>query len=285
MPNSPERIQQLPYLGLGLRLRKEYIPLVLQEQVPVDWFEIISEGYLGASEEQLQQLDQICAKYPIVMHGISLGIGSPWPLDEEYLQQLKVLVDRVNPLWISDHLCWGGADDTQGQLLPLPYSEEMLEHVVPRIQQVQAIFDRQILLENVPSEVIDPKTDMPEADFIREVAISSNSLILLDIENLHTTSVSQGINASDYLSHLPADRVQQIHLAGATLLCEAEEEADEEAEKDPVWQLYLEALKLFGPTTTMIERLDTIPSFAQMVTEVKKARCALSKHFPDLPQP
>ena len=273
--------EKLPDLGLGLRLRKEYIPQILEDEAPIDWFEIISECYLDASEEKLRELDQVRERHPIVMHGISMGIGSPWPIDTQYLEQIKKLVDRVKPVWISDHLCWGGADDVQGQLLPLPYSYEMIEHVIPRILQVQNYLGCHMLLENVPSEEIDPKTEMPEADFVREVAVSANSLILLDIENLHTTSMNQGIDPMNYLNQLPIERVQQIHLAGATALCEPDDDEESDTAQDPVWKLYLEALNLFGPTSTMIERLDTIPPFSEMVCEVKKARCALSRLFPD----
>ncbi|MCG8426712.1 MAG: DUF692 domain-containing protein, partial [Chromatiales bacterium] len=207
----------------------------------------------------------------------------PWPLDQAYLDQLKKLIDRINPVWISDHLCWDGADDVQGQLLPVPYTEEMLDHIVPRIEQIQEFLGRQILLENVPLEKIDPKTEMPEADFVKEVAARSDSMILLDIGSLHTTSVNQNADPLDYIARLPAERVQQIHLTGATILCNATEATDQHT-PDPIWQLFLKAIAQFGPTTTMIERLDTIPPLSEMVREIEKARCALDSQFPQWQQ-
>jgi len=265
---------KLPFLGFGLRLRKEYIDAVLQDHPDVEWFEIISESFLDQGEEELQALERIRGHYPLVMHGLSMAIGSPWPLDQAYLKKLKVMIDRIQPEWVSDHLCWSGADDVQGSLLPLPYSSEMLEHLVARIDQVQESLGRPILLENVPAECTGCRHEIPEAEFIREVAGRSGSLILIDIENLHSSSVNQGFDTGEYLSTLPADRVQQIHLLGATALCEPG--TDTPQAPDPIWALYLQALTRFGPVSTMVERVDTIPPLEEMVAEAAKARCGAS---------
>lgn len=262
----------MPYLGFGLRLRKEYLLPVLQEAPAIDWFEAITESYLD-DEASLGQLERIRRDYPLVLHGISLAIGSPWPLDQTYLERVQSMIRRLDPAWVSDHLCWSGADDTQGDLLPLPYSRDMLEHLIPRILQVQETIGRRILLENVPLERLDAEPEIPEAEFIAEVAERSDSLILLDIANLHTTGVSQGIDTAAYLRQLPAERVQQIHLAGAVALCEPEIDQSE-VESDPVWELYTQALDLLGPVSTMIERVDTIPPLDEMVEELSIARCA-----------
>lgn len=276
MTNSPTKT--LPYLGFGLRLRKEYIQPVLQQRPDVDWFEIISEGYLDDNGSVLSALDEITESYPVVMHGLSLSIGSPWPLDLEYLERLKQLADRIEPAWISDHLCWSGADDLQGQLLPVPYSIETLEHIVTRVKRTQDLLGRRILLENVPMEQ-NKAVEIPESEFISEIAEQSDSLILIDISNLHASSVNQGFDPIAYLSSLPEERVQQIHLAGAVALCgnENEEEVVENS-IDPVWKLYTAALDRFGPVSTMIEREDTIPCLEGMVSEVQKARCS-AKHY------
>jgi len=262
----------MPYLGFGLRLRKEYLTPVLRQVPAVDWFEIIPENYLddAASIDRLLQIRQ---HYPLVLHGMSLAIGSPWPLDLTYLDRLQTLLAQIDPAWVSDHLCWSGADDVQGNLLPLPYSHDMLEHLVPRIQQVQEILGRQILLENVPMDQIGEEPEIPEAEFIAEVAERSDSLILLDIANLHASGINRGIDTDAYLERLPAKRVQQIHLAGAVALCEPENDKGD-VESDPVWDVYTRTLDLLGPVSTMIERVDTIPSLDELVQELAIARCA-----------
>lgn len=264
---------RFPYLGFGLRLRREYVPEVLSRRPDVGWFEIISENYMDVEPEALGQLDGIRAHYPVTMHGISLAIGSPWPLDMGYLERLKKLIDRIDPAWVSDHLCWSGADDTQGRMLPLPYSQDTLEHVVPRILEVQDYLGRRILLENVPLERDRMSQEFHEAEFLGEVARRSDSLILLDISNLHTTCVNQGLDPDDYLNLLPENRVQQIHLAGAMQLCEPEV-CDIESIKDPIWECYGNTLSRFGPVSTMIERIDCIPSLEDMVGQLHKARRA-----------
>ena len=263
----------LPFLGFGLRLRREYVSSALSGQPDVDWFEIISENHMDDSGDDLDDLLKIRADYPLVMHGISLGIGSPWPLDRGYIQKLKALIDRVRPAWISDHLCWRGADDMHGSLLPLPYSEEMLEHVVARIQRVQDMLGGRILLENVPPERFDGRPEIPEADFLTEVASRSGSLILVDVSNLLNSTLNTGISADDYLGKLSPSHVQQIHLSGAIALCDSTGEHSG-ASGDPIWSLYTRILEKFGAVSTMIEREDTIAPLNEMVQEVSKARCS-----------
>ena len=265
----------LPYLGFGLRLRTEYMPQVLSERPDVDWFEIISENHLEAQGGQLDRLLAVRASYPLVMHGISLGIGSPWPLDRGYLGKLKRLIELVEPAWISDHLCWRGADEMHGSLLPLPYSPEMLDHVVTRIQRVQEMLGQRILLENVPAEGLDRAQGIPEAEFITEVARRSDSLVLIDVSNLLSSIRTSAIDADEYLSALSPAHIQQIHLGGAVALCGPGAE-QAVAEEDPVWSLYVRILEMFGPVSTMIEREDTIAPLEEMVQEVSKARCSAS---------
>lgn len=258
--------------GFGLRLRREYLASALQNLPDVDWFEIIPENFIDGDPALLAQLQQLAEHYPITLHGVSLGIGSPWPLDWEYLRRLKQLIDHLAPLWFSDHICWRGADEAQGRLLPLPYSTDTLEHVVGRIKQVQDFLDCRVLLENVPSARARAATEMPEAEFISRVADQSDSLVLVDIANLHASSVSQGFDPRHFLKQLPADRVRQIHLVGATILCDHQETME-----DPIWELYLSALQRFGRLATLIERLDTIASLEEMVQELHIARCAVNQ--------
>jgi uncharacterized protein (UPF0276 family) len=276
MSRRKQTESRLRYLGFGLRLRREYLFSLLRDRPAVDWFEVISECYLEADESSLKQLDELRRYYPIVMHGTSLAVGSPWQLDHVYLQKLRRLIERIEPEWISDHLCWSGADDTQGQLLPLPYTRDALDHVIQRVRQVQDLLGRRILLENVPGEPADPPSEIPEAEFLTEVAEASDSLILIDISNLHASSVNQGFDPRVYLEQIPEDRVQQIHLAGAITLCHPQQDPAQES-ADPIWELYTAALERFGPVSTMIERVDTIPSLSEMVKEVDLARCAAQR--------
>ncbi len=263
---------RLPYLGFGLRLRREYVSQVIHERPPVDWFEVISESCLDSDGTDVRQLEIIRTDYPLVFHGISLAVGSPWPLNFDYLKRLKKIIDILDPAWISDHLCWSGADDVQGCMLPLPYTEDTLEHLVPRICEVQDFLGRKILLENVPMDRCGGKHQIAEAEFIREVANRSDSLILLDVANLHTTSLNSSTTPSNYLAQLPIERIQQIHLAGAITLCSEQEQNHPEA--DPLWELYASLLDLLGPISTMVERMDSIPPLGIMLTELEKARHA-----------
>ncbi len=273
MAGGNEKTGHMPYLGFGLRLRREYLDRALETHPPVDWLEVVPESWFDGDDRLLRKLDRLREHYPMVLHGISLAIGSPWPIDLDYIRRLQQLIDRLQPAWISDHLCWSGADDLQGRLLPLPYSEETLNHVIERTRQVQELLERQILLENVPLERPAGGSSMPEAEFIAAVAEGSDSLILLDIANLHTTSLSQGFDPLAYLLRLPQSRLQQIHLAGATALCGSDDPAEARM-TDPLWELYQGALEHFGPVTTLIERVDTIPPLAEMAREVDKARCS-----------
>lgn len=268
-----------PCPGYGLRLRTEYLEPILSTRPELDCIEVISENYLGADEQALRRLDQLKERYPLILHGISLAIGSPWPLDQHYLDGLKTLIERIDPIWISDHLSWRGADDQQGQLLPMPYSEEALEHLVNRVNQVQSFLGRQILLENVPMEQ-DGQPEIPEAEFIREVAERSDSLVLVDIGNLLTSSLNQGFDTGDYINRLPRERVQQIHLPDISFQPDPTDECDAPPHLiDPIWQLYTRTLDHLGRVTTVIEREDTIPTLAGMLCDIKKVRKAVDRYL------
>jgi uncharacterized protein (UPF0276 family) len=269
------------YLGYGLRLRTEYLETLLNDRPALDCIEVISENYLDADEATLHQLDELRSHYPVMLHGLSLSIGSPWPLDQGYLDRLKRLTERIDPAWISDHLCWRGADDEQGQLLPLPYTEETLEHVVARINRVQSFLGRRILLENVPLEQ-DNHQEIPEADFIREVAERSDSLILIDIGNLLSSSLNQEFSASDYIGQLPIGQVRQIHLPDISFQPPTDEGCDAPPHLiDPIWKLYTELLDRFGRVTTIIEREDTIPTLSGTLCDIEKVRGAVGKYLGD----
>jgi uncharacterized protein (UPF0276 family) len=204
---------------------------------------------------------------------VSLSIGSTAPLDLEYLRQVKALAQRLEPEWVSDHLCWTGvAGRNMHDLLPLPYTEEALAHVVARIRQVQEVLGRRILMENVSSYVGFGQSGLTEWEFLREVAERADCLILLDVNNIYVSSVNNEFDALTYLRAIPAGRVQQIHLAGHENHGDYLIDTHDHPVPDPVWDLYAAALRHVGPVATMIERDDNIPPLAELIAELDQAR-------------
>lgn len=262
-----------PHLGFGLGLRSEHYLDLIEHEHNVDWLEILSENYMIAGGKPLYYLDKIAERYPLVMHGVSLSIGSVDPLNQNYLQDLKKLTQRVKPKWISDHLCWTG---TQGinlhDLMPLPYTEEALTHLVARITHVQDFLGQRILLENVSSYLTYQHSTISEWEFLRAVSQQSDCLILLDINNIHVSAHNHGFDPLTYLAAMPADRVQQIHLAGHLNKGDYSIDTHDHEIIDSVWDLYAETVKRFGHISTMIERDDDIPPLNTLLTELQKAR-------------
>lgn len=268
----------LSNLGFGLGLRTEHYESVLADEPKVDWFEILSENYMVPGGKPLYYLDQIKERYPLVMHGVSMSIGSVEPLDMTYLRQLKQLADRVNPKWISDHLCWTGVHGKNlHDLLPLPYTEETIKHVVSRIVQVQDYLGRQILIENVSSYASYTDSSMSEWAFITEIANRADCLLLFDVNNIYVSSVNHQFDAKDFINGVPADRVQQIHLAGHEDHGDYIIDTHDAPVIDAVWDLYEYAIKRFGPVSTMIERDDKIPPLAELVAELERAKTIASR--------
>lgn len=262
-----------PYLGYGLGLRKEHYTTILDEQPAVDWFEILSENYMVDGGKPLYYLDRIREQYPMVMHGVSLSIGGTDPLDKTYLNRLKALAQRVQPAWISDHLCWTGVHGTNlHDLMPLPYTEETVRHVADRVSQVQEYLGRQILLENVSSYVAFKDSEFTEWEFLREVAEQADCLILLDINNIHVSAFNHNLNPYDYLAAIPSERVYQFHLAGHTHEGDMIIDTHDHPIVDPVWELYAAAVRRFGHVSTMIERDDNIPPLSDLLSELAQAR-------------
>jgi len=271
-------MQKPPYLGFGLGLRTDHYHDILSQKPAIDWFEIISEDYMVSGGNPLYFLDRIHEIYPIVMHGVSLSIGTFDPLDKDYLTELKKLADRVNPVWISDHLCWTGNQGVNlHDLLPLPYTEEALQHVVSRIKQVQDFLGRQILIENVSSYISYRHSVMTEWEFLNRVAEESECLLLFDINNIYVSSFNHQFDPMDYINGVPAKRIQQFHLAGHLNLGTHIVDTHDHAIIDPVWELYAKALQKFGPISTMIERDANIPPLADLLTELDQARAIAKK--------
>jgi uncharacterized protein len=267
-----------PHLGFGLGLRVDHYEEILGGSPPVDWFEVLTENYLVPGGKPLSYLMRMRERYPLAMHGVSLSIGSSAPLDREYLRQLKALAVRLEPAWISDHLCWTGvAGRNTHDLLPLPYTEEALEHVAARVRAVQDFLGRRILIENVSSYVEFCDSQLTEWEFLNEIATRADCLILLDVNNIYVSSVNHEFEPHDYLAGVPAARVQQIHLAGHENHGDYLIDTHDHPVPDPVWALYAQALRRFGPVSTMIERDAHIPPLQELVAELEQARALATR--------
>ena len=259
--------------GFGLGLRPVHYPDFLNKAQPVDWLEIISENYMVKGGLPLDHLNKIMAKYPLAMHGVSLSIGSTDGLDKDYLKELKLLADHVQPMWISDHLCWTGVQGRNAHdLLPLPYSEEALKLVVKHVSQVQEMLGRRILLENVSSYLDYQSSEMSEWVFLKEVCEQADCLLLLDVNNIYVSSINHDFSATAFLDHLPIERVQQIHLAGHNDHGDYIVDTHDHPVAEPVWDLYRYTCKRFGEVATMIERDGNIPVLGELIAELERAR-------------
>lgn len=259
--------------GFGLGLRAKHYTDFLQAPQPLDWLEIISENYMVPGGKPMAMLDAILERYPVAMHGVSLSIGSTDGLDKNYLGDLKKLANHANPLWISDHLCWTGVQGLNSHdLLPLPYSEEALRLVVRHVEQVQEALGQRMLLENVSSYLEYQSSEMSEWEFLRLVAEQADCLLLLDVNNIYVSSINHGFDATEFLDHLPVNRVQQIHLAGHSDHGDYIVDTHDHPVAKPVWDLYRHACARFGEVATMIERDDDIPELEELIAELNHAR-------------
>jgi uncharacterized protein (UPF0276 family) len=271
-----------PALGFGLGLRVDHYDAILAERPAVDWFEVLTENYLVPGGKPLDYLMRFRERYPLAMHGVSMSIGSTAPLDRDYLRQVKALAARVEPEWISDHLCWTGvAGRNTHDLLPLPYTEEALALVVERVRTVQDFLGRRILLENVSSYVAFRDSRLTEWEFLSEIAERADCLILLDVNNIYVSAVNHEFKALEYLHAIPVGRVQQIHLAGHENRGDYLVDTHDHPVPDPVWELYAAAVRRFGTVSTMIERDDHIPPLAELCAELAHARALCERTLSD----
>ncbi len=263
----------LPNLGLGIGLRARHFNHILNEWPPIDWFEVISENYLDSQGRPRHVLEQVAARYPVVMHGVSLSIGSATPLDREYLRRLKLLADWVRPVWISDHVCWTGvAGLNTHDLLPLPLTEATLRHVVERIGIVQDLLGRRIVLENPSTYVGFSGSTMPEWEFVARMAEAADCGLLLDVNNVYVSATNHDYDPAEYIRAVPAERVVQFHLAGHTDLGTHLIDTHDGHVVGPVWELFRLAHQRTGGAATLIEWDANIPPFQVVHAEVLKAR-------------
>ena len=267
-----------PYLGHGIGLRTKHFPRVLDGTARADWFEAISENFMIRGGRPLAVLERVRAEAPIVLHGVSLSIGSTDPLNLRYLDELVDLAARFAPAWVSDHLCWGSVGGHYAHdLLPLPYTEEALVLVAERVRVVQDRLRRRILLENVSSYLTFTHSTMPEWEFLAAVAERADCGILLDVNNVYVSAMNHGFAPEAYVDGVPAARVGQIHLAGhsdhGTHLLDTHDAAVVPA----VWDLYRYALGRLGRVSTLVEWDDRIPELGEVVAEAERARAIESE--------
>ncbi len=268
-----ETVKPESTLGYGLGLRHAHYEAVVENPGVVDWFEIISEDYLIDGGRPLHYLERIRADHDIAMHGVSLSIGSTDPLDFDYLAQIKALARRFEACWISDHLCWTGVENVNlHDLLPVPYTEESLRHIVQRVNVVQDYLGQQILLENPSTYVAFATSTIDEADFIAALSDAADCAILLDVNNVYVNAYNHGFDAAEYIRRIPADRVRQIHLAGHSNCGDYIVDTHDAAIIEEVWSLYEFTVAEIGHVPTMIERDDEIPPFEELVRELDIAR-------------
>lgn len=268
-----------PFQGFGLGLRPPHYNSYLAERQAVDWLEIISENCMVQGGKPLAMLDRIRADYPIAMHGVSMSIGSVSPLDRDYLQRLKALAHRVEPMWISDHLCWTGVHGTNlHDLFPLPYTEEALRHVAARVREVQDTLGRRLVLENVSSYIDYASSEMSEWAFITALAEEADCLLLLDVNNIYVSGMNHGFDPRTFIDGVPADRIQQIHVAGHSNMGDVIIDTHDAPVPDEVFDLYAYACQRFGQVSTMIERDDAIPPLADLIEELDRVRAVSARH-------
>jgi uncharacterized protein len=259
--------------GFGLGLRTTHYPDFTAEPQPVEWLEILSENYMVPGGKPLHFLDRIRERHPMAMHGVSMSLGSVEGPSPAYLAQLKLLIDRVEPLWVSDHLCWTGAQGRHlHDLLPLPYTEEALRMLVRHIDRVQHTLGRRLVVENVSSYIEYQSSTLDEAAFLAALAQEADCLLLLDVNNVYVSSVNHGFDPRAFIDALPPERIQQIHLAGHTNHGTHIVDTHDEPVADPVWALYRHTCERLGPVATMIERDDHIPPLPELLAELGQAR-------------
>jgi len=258
--------------GIGIGLRIPHYAHILEKKPVVDWFEIISENYMIDGGRPLSILDQILEQYNVVQHGVSLYFGSAQPLNREHLRRLKALTRRTGTPWLSDHLCWGSVDGRYSHdLLPLPYTWEAVAVAAENIRHVQGFLELPVALENVSSYAEFHDSQMTEWEFLTEVVERADCGILLDVNNIYVSSINHEFDPAEYVDYVPAERVAQIHIAGHSRYERFILDTHDHPVIDPVWKLYEQALRRTGPTATLLEWDDRIPSFDEVHAEARKA--------------
>ena len=266
-------------LGFGLGLRKEHFAdLLAGPPAGVDWFEAISENFMVAGGKPLAVLERVRRDFPLVLHGVSLSIGGVDPLDDVYLDRLAALIDRFEPAWVSDHLCWTGVDGINlHDLLPLPYTEECLAHVVARVLRVQDRLGRQLVLENPSTYLAAAESEMTEWEFLAGLAGQADCLLLLDVNNVYVSACNHGFDPQRYLMAIPPERVVQLHIAGHCDIDGFKIDTHDAPVCEAVWALYAQASRRFAGAATLLERDGNIPPLDDLIAELDRARAIAAR--------
>jgi uncharacterized protein (UPF0276 family) len=262
-----------PDLGFGIGLRSVHVDHILKKNPVIDWFEVLSENYMDTGGRPLHVLDEIAQRYPVVLHGVSLSVGSTDPLNFEYLRKLKALSQRVKAHWISDHLCWTGVTGLNTHdLLPMPYTDQALRHAIERVRIIQDFLERPIVLENASTYLEFAASTWTESEFLAAVAEQADCGILLDVNNVYVSAFNHGFDPQAYIDRIPRDRVVQMHLAGHTNKGTHILDTHSDHVIDTVWKLYRHAHRRLGGVATLLEWDANIPDFEVVHGEALKAR-------------
>ncbi len=269
----------LPSLGFGLGLRKEHFAdLLATPPASVDWFEAISENFMVAGGKPLAVLEQVRRDFPLVLHGVSLSIGGIDPLSADYLDRLAALIDGIEPAWVSDHLCWTGVDGVNlHDLLPLPYTQESLDHVAGRVRQVQDRLRRRLVLENPSTYLAAAGNSLTEWEFLAALAEETDCLLLLDVNNVYVSACNHGFDPLRYLAAIPPARVVQLHIAGHRDVDGFKIDTHDAPVCEAVWALYAQAAQRFPAAATLLERDDAIPPLPELIAELDRARAIAAR--------
>jgi hypothetical protein len=263
----------LPDLGLGVGLRSAHYAYLEANEPDVDWFEVIPENVMDSQGRARHVLDRIAARYPVVLHGVSLSVGSTDPLDRDYLARLKRLAEEVGAVWVSDHVCWTAvAGVNTHELVPLPFTEDTLDHVVGRVREAQELLERPLVLENPSSYVTYAASTLTEWEFLARMAEEADCGLLLDVSNVLVSAANHDFDPVEYLHALPHERIVQMHLAGHEDAGTHVVDTHDRPVSDASWELYATAVGLTGPVSTLVEWDDRLPPFPEVHAEVLKAR-------------
>jgi uncharacterized protein (UPF0276 family) len=262
------------HLGHGIGLRPQHYTRLLEAPVSgVDWFEAISENYFVPSGRPWAVLDKVRHEVPVVLHGVGMCLGDAAPLSEDYLNALARVIERVAPAWVSDHLCWGSfAGHYTHDLLPLPYNEQVLDHVADKIQRVQDRLGRELVLENISAYAAFVESSMPEWEFLNALTRRTGCRLLVDVNNIYVSSQNLGFDAHAYLANIDSSSVQQVHLAGHTRRERVIIDTHRGPVPEIVWQLYQQLIQRTGPVATLVEWDDEVPAYEVVVAESQRAR-------------
>jgi hypothetical protein len=265
----------IPDLGVGVGARAPHYATIFGERPPMDWFEVISENFMSDGGKPLEELDQLTDSYRVIPHGVSLALGSEAGLDREHLKRLRALVDRLDPPWFSDHLCWGRVDGMDlHELLPLPMTPEVVRLVIDRIKAVQDAIGRPFALENVSSYLTYRASTMPEWEFLSAIVEGADCGMLFDVNNVYVSARNHDFDGAHYIDAIPADRVVQIHLAGHTDRGRYVLDTHSAPVRDEVWALYRQTLRRTGPVSTLVEWDEDLPTWEVLSDEAARARTA-----------